>query len=143
MGISVDGTFAIQIFSFLILWAVLKRLLFEPMLDVLDKREERTRGSLELASRIHADVAAMRSEYEAHIREARDQSLRELEESRKLTTAEERTILGAARDQAAARLTLARAEIGRQVEAARDQLHRDAAGLSRQLVQQVVGRPLP
>lgn len=142
MEISVDITFAIQIVSFFILWAVLRRLLFAPMVDVLEKREERTRGSLEAASHIHADVEAMRADYQEHIRGARQKSIEELEASRKLTIAEERTILGAARDQAAARLAVSRGEIGRQVEAARATLDRDAAGLAQELVAKVVGRQL-
>jgi F0F1-type ATP synthase membrane subunit b/b' len=85
MGISIDGTFAIQIVSFFLLWAVLKRLLFDPMLAVLDEREHRTAGAREQASHMHADVAAMRADYEERLRAARDASLAELEASRKVT----------------------------------------------------------
>ena len=142
MEISLDVTFAIQIVSFLLLWALLRRLLFEPMLEVLEKRDERTRGSLEVASHIHGDVAAMRAEYEELVRAARQKSVEELEASRKLTTAEERTVLGAARDQAAARLATSRVDIARQVEGARAKLDRDAGTLANQLVERVVGRAL-
>lgn len=142
MGISLDGTFAIQIVSFLILWVVLKRLLFDPMLDVLDERQKRTVGSHEAASHMHADVAAMRADYERHTRAAREKSLADLEESRKLTAAEERTVLGAARDQAAARIALARTDIGRQVDAARSTLRSEGAALAAQLAEKVVGRAL-
>ena len=142
MGITLDVTFAIQIVSFLVLWAILRRLLFEPMLEVLEKREQRTRGSLEAASHMHADVEAMRADYDARVRSARQKSLADLEASRKLTAAEERTILGAARDQAAARLATSRAEVGLQIEAARTTLQRDAATLARQLVEKVVGRSI-
>lgn len=142
MGISVDVTFAIQIVSFLILWAVLRRLLFEPMLDVLDERDARTKGSLDAATHMHADVEAMRAEYDARVSAARDKSFAELEESRKLTTAEERTVLGAARDQAAGRLANARVEISKEIEAARKVLAGDATALAGQLIEKVVGRRL-
>jgi F-type H+-transporting ATPase subunit b len=142
MGISVDVTFAIQIVSFLILWAVLRRLLFDPMLDVLDQRNERTRGSLEAASHMRADVEAMRAEYDARVAAAREKSLADLEESRKLTTAEERTVLGAARDQAAGRLASARVEISKEIDAARGVLEGEAAALAGQLIEKVVGRRL-
>jgi len=142
MGISLDGTFAIQIVSFLILWVALKRLLFEPMMAVLEERQSRTAGSHEAASHMHADVAAMRADYERHTRAAREKSLADLEESRKLTASEERAVLGAARDQAAARIALARTEIGRQVESARATLRADGAALAAQLAQKVVGRDL-
>lgn len=142
MGISVDVTFAIQIASFLVLWAVLKRLLFEPMLDVLDQRDERTRGSLAAASHMHADVEAMRGEYDARVAAAREKSSAELEDSRKLTAAEERTILGAARDQAAGRMASARADISREIEAARKVLAGESMTLAGRLIEKVVGRPL-
>ena len=142
MGISVDVTFAIQIISFLILWAVLKRLLFEPMLDVLDEREARTKGSLEAATHMHSDVEGMRAEYDARMSAAREKSFAELEESRKLTIAEERTILGAARDQAAGRLASARVEISKEIDAARTVLAGEASALAGQLIEKVVGRRL-
>jgi F-type H+-transporting ATPase subunit b len=142
MGIAIDATFAIQIVSFLILWAVLKRLLFDPMLGVLEQRAQRTEGSRLAASHMHADVEAMRNDYDDRVRAAREKSLAALEESRKLTAAEERTILGAARDQAAAHIALARVEIGRQIDAARAALRADTDQLARQLVEKVVGRPL-
>ena len=142
MEISIDVTFAIQIVSFFVLWVVLRNLLFEPMIEVLEKREDRTRGSLDAASHIHADVEAMRSDYQEHLRNARQKSLEDMEASRKLTIAEERTILSAARDQAAARLAVSRVEIGKQVDAARAVLDRDATSLARELVEKVVGRQL-
>ena len=142
MEISVDVTFAIQIVSFFVLWVVLRKLLFEPMIEVLEKREDRTRGSLEAASHIHSDVEAMRADYQEHLRNARQKSLEDMEASRKLTIAEERTILSAARDQAAARLAVSRVEIGKQVDAARAVLDRDSSALAGQLVEKVVGRQL-
>jgi len=142
MGISVDGTFAIQIVSFLILWVVLRRILFDPMLKVLDERQSRTSGSLEMASHIRSDVESLRAEHADRVAQARDRSMRQLEESRKLTTEEERTVLGAARAQATARLATTRVEISEQVARARATLERDTATLATQLVEKVVGRPV-
>lgn len=142
MGIDIDGTFAIQIASFLILWVILKRLLFEPTVAVLDERDARTRGSHEAASHMHANVAAMRAEYDQRVRAARETSIAELEASRKLTASEERTVLGAARDQAAARIAKARTDVSRQAEAAHAELRADAARLGSELVQKVGGREL-
>lgn len=142
MTLDLDGTFAIQIASFLILWVVLRRLLFDPTLAVLDEREKRTRGSHEAASHMHADVAAMRAEYDQRVRGAREKSVAELEASRKLTAAEERTVLGAARDEAAAHIARARIQVEKQAEAAHATLLRDAGPLADELVEKVAGRSL-
>lgn len=143
MSIDIDASFAIQIASFLLLWVVLRRLLFEPMLEVLENRERRTVGAHREASQMHSDVAAMRADYEEHVRRAREKSVAELEASRKVTAAEERTILGAARDQASAVVGRARADIALQVAAARDGLRDDATTLARQMVAKVIGTPRP
>ncbi len=46
-----DWTFLFQIFLFLVLWIFLKRLLFDPVLSVLEGRKGRSEGTLEEARR--------------------------------------------------------------------------------------------
>jgi F0F1-type ATP synthase membrane subunit b/b' len=45
-----DITFVIQIISFFVLWFGLKRLLFDPVLQVVDERKARTVGVREEAA---------------------------------------------------------------------------------------------
>ena len=140
MGISIDSSFLIQIVSFLILWAVLKRLLFDPMLHVLEERERRTDGNLKAAEELREQAAALRSQHDTSIHAVRRSVSEKTEESRKAALAEERQIIAAARDAAAATLNSTRAEIAAQIENARQRLTGQAADLAQQLTEKVLGR---
>lgn len=140
MGISIDGTFAVQIVSFLLLWVVLKRLLFDPVLQVLDERDRRTRGNREAADQLRARGAAYENEHAATILAVRRAVSEEAQEARKRAVAEERQALGSARDAAAADLNRTRGELAGQMEEARRRLSAQADTLAAQIVGKVLGR---
>jgi len=133
MGISIDSSFLVEIVSFLILWAILKRLLFDPMLGVLEERERRTDGNLKAAEDLRNQAAALRDEHETSIHVVRRAVTEQGEESRKAALAEERQIIAASRDQAAVTLNNTRAEIAAQIEEARQRLSGQAANLATQI----------
>ena len=140
MGISIDSSFLVQIVSFLILWAILKRLLFDPMLGVLEERERRTDGNLKVAEELRDQAAALRNEHETSIHAVRRAVTEQSEESRKAALADERQIIAASRDQAAVALNNTRAEIAVQIEKARQRLRGQAADLATQIAEKVLGR---
>jgi len=140
MGISIDSSFLVEIVSFLILWAILKRLLFDPMLGVLEERERRTDGNLKAAEELRNQAAALRDEHETSIHVVRRAVTEQGEESRKAALAEERQIIAASRDQAAVTLNNTRAEIAAQIEEARQRLSGQAANLATQIADKVLGR---
>jgi len=140
MGISIDSTFVIQIVSFLVLWAVLKALLFDPVLRVLHQREARTRGSLEAAEQLRTQASAFQTEHATSIREVRREVFEQADESRKASTAEERKAVTAARDAAATAITRVRSDIEIQIREARALLSREAAELAQQAADKVLGR---
>ena len=59
-----DKTVFVQIVAFIILWAVLKRLVFEPIMDALDARNGRTVAARAQAEQLLAAAEAARGEYE-------------------------------------------------------------------------------
>ncbi len=140
MGISIDWTFAAQIITFLIVWAGLKSLLFDPMLGVLEERESRTKGNQEKASTLRSEAEALHADYEERIREVRHALHEQLEENRKAAVAEERQIVAAARDAAAAQLSETRAEVAAQIEQARAALRGQAEALAAEVADRVLGR---
>jgi F-type H+-transporting ATPase subunit b len=139
-SISIDSSFFIQIASFLILWFGLKRLLFDPMVRVLDEREARTTGSRRAAAamRTAADVAA--AEYERRIHEVRVALAADAEAARHATQDAERQIVTAARDEASHQLTQLRETLRRQAEAARPAVATEARELSARILERALGR---
>ena len=135
-----DISFAIQIVLFLILWATLKRWLFDPTLRVLDARRERTSGQLAEAERLREETAKMRCDYEAALQAARVAAREESTRIRGETEAEEARILASARAEAGEIVRGVRSRVAIEVEAARATMARDAAELSVEAAERILGR---
>ncbi len=135
-----DITFVIQIVSFLVLWVGLKRLMFDPLLQVIDERKARTTGVLEEAAGLRSSAAKTETDYEQSMERIRSDLARETDTARHATDEEERQILATARDQAAARLKEQRDQVRAEADAARSQLAGEATQLAQLIVGKVVGR---
>ena len=135
-----DISFVIQIASFLVLWFGLKRLLFDPVLRVLDEREARTLGTRQAADELTSAAHGARAEYDRRIHEVRLALSGEMDAARVDTQRLERRVTSEAREQASAQLMQLRDSLGRQAEAARTALATDARDLAGRIFERVVGR---
>jgi F-type H+-transporting ATPase subunit b len=127
---------------FALLIAPVDRLLFQPLLRVLDERAQRIEGTRGRASRLVRQAEELLSRYERSVRETRDEA--ELQRKRALE---------AARAQGGARTSSARGEAEREIEAARGEilaalagaraaLRAEARELANEAAARVLGRPL-
>lgn len=137
-----DITFAIQIASFFILWFGLKRLLFDPVLQVLETREARTAGLGREAAGLNAAAERTAAEYDRHMREIRQELAMAAERQRSSTQTEERQLITAAREQATADILRLRQSLSQEAEAARTALASEARDLSARMLERVSGRRL-
>ncbi|HEX7407243.1 MAG TPA: ATP synthase F0 subunit B [Candidatus Binatia bacterium] len=135
-------SFLIQIASFVILWLGLKRLLFDPALQVLEAREARTSGLAREAAEMKSAADRSAAEYEARMREIRHQLAVEAEAARVVTRTQERQVISVARDQVSHQLMQLRDTLSRQAEEARPALAAEARDLSARMLERVVGRRL-
>jgi F-type H+-transporting ATPase subunit b len=138
-----DSSFLIQIVSFFILWLGLKRLLFDPVMHVLEAREARTTGMARETADLKSAVDHSAAEYDRRMREAHQQLAAESERARVATEAEERQLINSAREQGSVQLMQVRDSLSRQAEAARALLAAEAQDLSARMLDRVTGRPLP
>ena len=137
-----DSSFLIQIVSFLVLWFGLKRLLFDPVLHVLDERESRTTGARRQAVEINAAAESSAAEYDRHVHDVRVALTAQAEAARQATRAEEQRVLAAARSEAGAQLARLRESLHAQAQAARPAVATEAREVAARIVEQVVGRRL-
>ena len=137
-----DFSFVIQIISFCILWFGLKRLLFDPMLHVLDERESRTSGARHAAAEMNAAAQVSQSEYERRMHEVRLALSAEADAARNASLAEEQRLLSETRAQASTQLAQLRDSLRRQADEARPGLTAEARDLASRIMERVVGRPL-
>jgi F0F1-type ATP synthase membrane subunit b/b' len=122
------------IFVFLLL-AILDRLFFQRLIDVLREREAKTVGALERA-REQAAAAEMHSrEYEAAFQAVRQELYRQREAERREALKEREEALRKARQQAEASAAEARARLLGEVEAVKQELGIACQSLAREITE--------
>lgn len=142
LAIPPDFSFIVQILSFLVLWMGLKRLVWDPMLEVIEQRDIRTRGARQEAEELRATADTSAAEYDRQVQEVRSAVNIESQAARAGVEAEQRDLVTAARDQSSLQLAQLRENLTRQIEAARAGIPTEAQRLAGEMVQRVVGRSL-
>ena len=137
-----DITFVVQIISFAVLWFGLKRLLFDPMLQLLEERDRRTTGAREEAQRLSSTAELAAADYDRRVHDMRQTLLTEADAARSVMLNEEQRVLSEARAEAGTRLSQLRASLSRQAEGARPALTAEARQLASRMLERVAGRAL-
>ncbi len=137
MDLTLDYSFAIQLATFIILWIGLKRLLFDPVLQVLDERAKRTVAAQAEAERMIASADAAREAYERSIHELRVEMAHEAATARAAAQDEYQRTLAEARAAATEELVAMRAAVAAQVETARRQLAEHADTVAAEMLERV------
>ncbi len=136
------GKLPILILLFALLVYPVNAILFKPIFQVLDAREERTTGTRERAEKIMNDADETLANYERTVREVRA----EAEQTRKREAAaarkENATVIDAARADAERHLEGARTELAAALEQSRQTLRADAQSLGDEAASRVLGRAL-
>lgn len=130
--------FQVVIFVFLI--AVLKPLLFDPMLKVFALREERTEGARATARELEEQAGELLQRYEAELSRVHQAAAQERDRLRAETTKLEAEILNEARAAAAKIVDDGRRRIETEVNAIRFELGKQSERLAGDIATRVLGR---
>lgn len=139
--ISVDGSIIAAIIIFVLLIFALDRLLFRPLLHVMDERQVRTSGTVAEANRRMQHYAELLERYQSAIKEARAEGYRIQEQARFEGMRKRSEMLEAARAGAESLIRESRESIRDQVHAAKAQLESEAQGLARTIAAAILKRP--
>ena len=125
---------------FVILVPVLNRLLFQPLLGVLDEREQRIDGSRARATELAQQAAVLLARHEDAIRKARE--IAHAEQARVVEQArgQHQTTVGEARQAAEAEITGARAQLASAADSVRASLAAEAEPLAHEIAKRLLGR---
>lgn len=138
--IDIDWTAAIQFVLFLALYFVANRLLFQPYLDLRERRKAKTDGAREEAARMTAEADAKLADYEKQLAVARGRAADEGRKIRSEAAAHEREVTDKARAAAQSAIDAAQSKMRSETEAARGQLLGQADTLARQMASRLLGR---
>ena len=141
LGITLPGLVN-QLVAFLIFFGVLYLVLYKPMTRMLDSRSSRIRESLEAADRARQEAASSAEQVERELGDARNQGQALIAEARTAASQFRQQEDARTRAEMEAMLERARAEIGRERDAAVEQVRRQFADLAITAAERVVERSL-
>lgn len=120
----------------------LKFVFFKPLEKVLHRRYEATEGARKVAEESLERAAAKTAQYEAAIRAARSEIYQAQEQMHKQLQEREASELAAVRKQAESSIQQARADLAKDVEAAKSALGRESEALSEQIAAAILRRSI-
>ena len=140
VSLDLDLTLFIQTAFVVVLMILLNKLIFQPYLNTIDAREKRTLSTREQAAELQARVAESTENYEALLESARQRAAALRQELRQAGVDSKDTSIGTAARNATQVMEKAHSDIEAEFAAAREELKSEVGGLSKLVVEKVIGR---
>ena len=140
--LSIDGSFFFILILFIVLVILANKLIYKPILQVLDKRDKLTVGASGEAASITDDYNKRLAHYENTIRQAKADSYRDLENRRKEALGKRVEIIDAAKAQIGTQINSAKADLLGQTTQVKHDLDRDALAIASQISSTILKRPV-
>jgi F-type H+-transporting ATPase subunit b len=138
--IDIDGTVFVQFGLFLILWLVANKLLFQPYLQLRERRKAGIEGARAESERMTAQADAKLADYEKQLAAARSRANDEGRKVRAEAAAHEKDVTDMARAETQKSIDEATTKMRGEAEAARLQLLPQANTLAKQIASKLLGR---
>lgn len=132
------GTVIWTILTFVCLFALLARFVFKPLRELMEKREQSIRGSLDQAERAREEARKILEKNREQLDGARDEARRIVNEGHRIVANMKQDAEAGAKQQAQAIVEQARSEIDRDVQRSLDELKSTVANLSVRISRQVI-----
>lgn len=138
--VDIDFTIFVQLAIFVVLYLVLRPLLFKPWIEVLERRTLSIDGALQAASELRDQADRFGSESEARMEKAQQDALHLRSDARVEAEAAQHKLLGEARSQASTSMDSARETARREATVARAELASKVQDISNDVFATVMGR---
>jgi F-type H+-transporting ATPase subunit b len=135
-----DVTLLIVLALFIVFVPILNRLLFKPIIAVLEERDRLTGGSSTAAKAMELTVEQKLAEFEEGIREARGEGYRAVEGRRNAAAADRQSRIDAARGEATKKIVAAREQLNVDAAAARSSLDAEFSRIASSISSSLLGR---
>lgn len=131
-----------QIINFAIIIVVLTKLLYKPILSMLEKRKKEIEENVKLTEKLHQDEEKMNERREKLLMDARKEGHAILEEMRKAAKEEEKEIVGRAHKEAESIIEKGKQDVIRLKEELMKDVRREAVSLAGAMAQKLLSRSL-
>lgn len=128
----------IQLLAILVLFIGLSYLLFNPVRELLRKRQETIKKEMEDAAKDKEDAAKLREDYEAKMRDVSKESEAILSETRKKALKKETEIVNEAREEAGRIMDRANREIELEKSKVRDEVKKEMIAVASAMAGRIV-----
>jgi F-type H+-transporting ATPase subunit b len=128
------------IFFVLLLTFLLNRLLFKPLLRVMEERQRAVTSARELAERSAHEARRAAAEFDRKTGEARAELYRQMDDMRRTALEERAAIMNRTRAEAESEIAAASAKLQAEAEEARRRLSTDAEVLGAAVAERILGR---
>lgn len=136
--VDIDLTFFVHLALYLGLIVVLNKLIFAPMLQRIEQRDDRTSGAFDKARGLDAEADAMVERYEVAVSEQKRKALETRAEARTSASAQAASMIDEARGQTNARIDEGIKALREDAKKAREALRTEAGALSEQIASKLV-----
>ena len=140
--ISLDWTLLLQFFNFFVLLFILNKVLYRPLLKVMDQRREKIEGSKARAREVESEVDEKMQRYQQQLTGAKADAALERADLRKAGHQQEAVITSEAQEKAVTRIKGIREQVGKEAAEAGQTLNNEAKALAGQIAAKVLGREL-
>jgi F-type H+-transporting ATPase subunit b len=140
--ISLDKSLIIQMLNFLILLAILHRLLYKPLLAKMEERSAAIKTSLEAAEAARAAAAKQQEEKAERLRAAYAEAQSIRAAALKEAADEQRKLVDAARREAQQLVESAKAQTDADIRRAREELRREVSDIAIAVAEKLVRKSL-
>ena len=138
--LDIDWTLPVALVSIVIFLFLLNKILFKPLLQLMETRDKGIRDDLEEATRLRQQAEAALTTYESALAAARREMAEQLAAVQRTVEAQQREQIEQARQKANALVAEAQATIARETQEARIHLASQARELARLVVAKLIGR---
>jgi F-type H+-transporting ATPase subunit b len=122
----------------LVFYGVMRTLFFVPLMKVMDEREARTAGARKAAEAAQVAAANKVKQYQDALKQARAKVYAEQEDARKKLLNDRAEALKQARGKSAGHVASAKERIGREFDAAKQDVESSVAQLATEIAQRVI-----
>jgi F-type H+-transporting ATPase subunit b len=137
LGINLPGLIT-QIVSFVILFAILSKLLYKPLVNLLDQRAEKITAGLEAAERAKEEASKSEDSIRIQLEEARSEGQRLIAQARETAEKLREEEIIKVKGEIEAERVRAQTNIERERDAAIEELRREFGGLAISAAEKVV-----
>jgi len=138
--IGLNLTLPLVLMNFAVLLVLLRMLLWDPIIQILDKRAETIKGDLEAAGTAKAEAEQARGKYLQQLRSSRAERAELISAGERLGNEQAQRIVERAREEAARIVTEARRQIGIEADRARAELRAELGRMAARLAERILRR---